>query len=266
MAVCSFTIPAIGNPIYPTTKSTRRSSLAQSMTLLVENESSRRCPIEKSKPPKTTPGFYKEIFMSGGVRLTSRKKLPAAETLGLSYEYYAGKDKERQNELISGSELDHNGVLLYPDGQPRFRMFYVNGGAATLHGKSLEKSGREVLRRFSEQGGSYCGSCAGSFLSGRNTDDHDERRLGYLHIFPFNTLNTGMKKERVGHFVPEDSPLMRYRSFGGDGYVADIYHNNGNWLSDQKDDHHPSIEVLATYDAPTKRSDGGARRLGLQSR
>ena len=107
---------------------------------------------------KPTSGFYKDVFMSGGVRLSSRKVLPAAESLKLSYEYYAGKDAEKQNELFSGSASDTNGILLYPDGQPRFRMIYVNGGSATLHGKSLELSGRQTVRQFYNQGGSYCGS------------------------------------------------------------------------------------------------------------
>ena len=128
----------------------------------------------------TTPGFYKDLFMSSGVNLSSRKSLPAAESLGLSYEYYAGKDSEIQTRLYSGSEQDTNGVLLYPDGAPRFRMLYVNGGGATLHGKSLELSGRQVLRQFYRAGGSYCGSCAGSFLSGRNVDTREDRRLEVL--------------------------------------------------------------------------------------
>ena len=75
-----------------------------------------------ASPSLKTPGFYKDLFMSGGARLSSRKTLPAAESLGLSYEYYAGKDEAKQNELFSGSPADTNGVLLYPDGQPRFRM------------------------------------------------------------------------------------------------------------------------------------------------
>jgi len=75
-----------------------------------------------SSPPSTTvarrsSGFYKEIFMSGGVRLSSRKRLHAAESLEMAYEYYAGKDKVKQNEIISGSEMDSNGALLYPDGR-----------------------------------------------------------------------------------------------------------------------------------------------------
>ncbi|MDE0736814.1 MAG: hypothetical protein OSB47_13400 [Pirellulaceae bacterium] len=205
-----------------------------------------------------TPGFYKDLFMSGGVRLSSRKTLPAAESLGLSYEYYAGKDEAKQKELFSGSPADTNGVLLYPDGQPRFRMLYVNGGSATLHGKSLELDGRQALRQFYNAGGSYCGSCAGSFLSGRNVGKTSTRRLGYLHIFPFNTLNTGLKKERVGHFIPDNSPLLRYRTFGDDHYVDDIYHNNGNWLSLETGKRLEGTEILARYDTPDKKPHEGA--------
>jgi len=72
-----------------------------------------------------TEGFYKDLFMSGGVNLSSRRTLPAAESLGLCYEYYAGKDRSKQNEILCGSSDDVNGVLLYPDGQPRFRMVYT---------------------------------------------------------------------------------------------------------------------------------------------
>jgi len=154
---------------------------------------------DKSSPPRSdhhVEGFYKDIFMDGGANLSSRRRLPAAETLGLSYELYAGRDTNVQRRLISGDATDHNGILLYPDGQPRFRMIYVNGGGATAHGRSLELSGRQIYRQFYRNGGSYSGSCAGSFLSGRNTDKRKERRLGYLHIFPYNTLNTGVKKTR----------------------------------------------------------------------
>ncbi len=205
------------------------------------------------------PGFYKDLFMSSGVNLSSRKTLHAAESLGLPYEYYAGKDPIRQNHLLIGSEHDRNGILLYPDGQPRFRMIYVNGGGATSHGKSLTIAGRETLRQFNRNGGAYCGSCAGSFFSGRNVDSKTTRRLGYLHIFPFNTLNTGLKKVRVGHAIPDDSPLLAYRGFGKDQLVEDIYHNNGNWLPADKGNHASDTEVLATYvNAGHKTHQGAA--------
>ena len=203
-------------------------------------------------------GFYKDLFMSSGVNLSSRKSLPGAESLGLSYEYYAGKDVEIQNRLMTGDEHDSNGVLLYPDGAPRFRMIYVNGGGATNHGKSLELSGRQTLRQFFNAGGSYCGSCAGSFLSGRNVDSSSNRRLGYLHIFPYNTLNTGLKKEQLDHVIPDDSPLLKYRQFGTENRVEGVYHNNGNWMSLEKGEHLEDTEVLAIYDTPGKRPDQGA--------
>lgn len=210
-------------------------------------------------PAETGPrsdGFYKDIFMSGGKNLTSRKRLYAAESLGLAYEYYAGSDASWQNQLIIGNAADTNGVLLYPDGSPRFRMIYVNGGAATKHGKSLTQEGRERLRQFHRAGGSYCGSCAGSFLSGRNVDSRSDPREGYLHIFPFNTLNTGIKKTRLKHVIPPTSPLLRYRDFGGDNMVAEVYHNNGNWLRIKPE--MEDVKVLARYDHPGHKIDQGA--------
>ena len=49
---------------------------------------------------ESPPGFYKDLFMSSGVNLSSRRKLFAAESLGLSYEYYAGKDASIQNRIV----------------------------------------------------------------------------------------------------------------------------------------------------------------------
>lgn len=34
-------------------------------------------------------GYYKDIFIDGGVKLNSMKRMPAADLLGLSVEYYA---------------------------------------------------------------------------------------------------------------------------------------------------------------------------------
>ena len=219
--------------------------------------------IKSGKPPlpKSThrpEGFYKDIFMDGGVNLSSRRSLPAAESMGLSYELYAGRDPDKQRELFIGNALDENGVLLYPDGQPRFRLIYVNGGGATAHGKSLELAGRKIFRQFFENGGSYSGSCAGSFLSGRNTNEKSELRLGYLNIFPYNTLTTGIKKTRVGHAIPNNSPLLKYRDFGGDYHVGEVFHNNGNWLSLDALRSMENVEVLATYDHPKHKVHEGA--------
>ena len=246
----------IGMVLTQTNATTRPRMAFQRLVSLACDDRSVDKVASESATTRESDGFYKDIFMSGGKSLTSRKTLHAAESLDLTYEYYAGSDASRQNQLLIGSDADENGVLLYPDGEPRFRMLYVNGGAATNHGKSLTKSGRERLRQFFRSGGSYCGSCAGSFLSGRNVDNQPEPRLGYLNIFPFNTLNTGIKKTPIGHRIPDDSPLIRYRDFGDDYFVEDVYHNNGNWL--RVEEGMEGVEVLARYDHPGHKIDGGA--------
>jgi hypothetical protein len=214
--------------------------------------------VGRTKDAGSLEGYYKDLFVDGGSRLSSRTTLHAAKSLGLDCEYYAGRDEIRQSQIVSGNEDDFNGALLYPDGQPRFRLIYVHGGGATAHGKTLGSAGREAFREFYYNGGSYCGSCAGSFLAGANTDKSATNRLGYLHIFPYNTLNTGMKKERVGHVIPEGSPLLNFRDFGADLRIDDIYHNNGNWMLATKGEHLKTTEILALYDKPDKKVHNGA--------
>ena len=119
-------------------------------------------------------GYYKDIFMDSGMMLTSYVDLPVTELMGLSMEafvssphsytakyVFTGVDTLRQTALIAGCPMDENGILLYPDGQPRFRMVYMNGGRAAAHAKSLGDSGRQAYRDFVMAGGSYLGSCAG---------------------------------------------------------------------------------------------------------
>jgi len=112
-----------------------------------------------------TEGFYKDLFMDGGVSLTSRISLPAATALGYSMEYLATGDGARQADVMIQNALDDNGYLLYPDGSPRFRCIYTNGGGATNHGNSLGEVGRSRIRDFYYNGGSYSGSCAGAFIA-----------------------------------------------------------------------------------------------------
>lgn len=186
-------------------------------------------------------GYYKDIFMDGGIKLTSREDLPAARRLGLSIEHFvSGKDTPEspltlqdtiiQQMLFGGSEIDHNGVLLYPDGEPRFRLLYVNGGKATLHGLSLTAKGRENIRTFVKNGGNYLGTCAGMFLAtNATTTDSLNPKPAYLHIWPALAHSTRLAKTPTGHFVEPGSPLLKYYDFGGDMHIDSVYHNGGGF-------------------------------------
>lgn len=205
-------------------------------------------------------GYYKDIYMDGGVRLTSKKDLPVARYLDLTLEKIlsaatkdlTGIDTLMQTQAIAGSEMDENGVLLYPDGEPRFRMIYVNGGLATQHGRSLGEEGRNAIRKFIANGGSYVGSCAGAFLVGRYCDEVEpEIRKEYLDVWTGGYgITTGISDSYTGMIVPKNSPLLRYYDFGGDHFIDSVYHNNGCYACN--DGRAPEgTEILLQYAADT---------------
>ena len=213
-----------------------------------------------------TEGYYKDLFMDSGIYLTSRQRdaLPCAEGLGLSMEEFVSashkaadstaitsRDTILQSYMIAGNPLDENGILLYPDGSPRFRMIYMNGGRANSHGRSLTEEGRGNIRQFIKGGGSYVGSCAGAFIASsaiwNRKKDSLEAYPNYLHIWPGYTTSTGLDNNQTTMTIPEDSPLLKYYDFGGDGQVDSVRHNGGcfantehNWPED--------TEILAYYE------------------
>ena len=87
-----------------------------------------------------TKGFYKDLFVDGGINVSSRDYLPSARFMQLQWESflctaqkgrdtttYSAIDTLMQRQFIVGNPLDENGALLFPDGQPRFRMVFMNG-------------------------------------------------------------------------------------------------------------------------------------------
>ena len=182
-------------------------------------------------------GYYKDIFMDGGCSLNSYPDLPAADWLGLSLEQLSTAERLKmtrldtlmQNYLMVGNPLDENGCLLYPDGAPRFRVVYLNGGKALGHTKSLTAEGREHFRTYLKNGGSIVGTCAGAFMVslGAVRDTGYVPRPDYLCIWPGWTVGTGLEKSATGMTVEPGSPLLRYYDFGGDMQIDSVRHNGG---------------------------------------
>ena len=206
--------------------------------------------------PVQNRSYYKDIFMDAGIALTARKTLAAADYLGLSLEAIScssnsvnSPDTAVQNAMISGDSSDQNGRLLYPDGQPRYRLLFVNGGTSTTHGQSLDSKGLENMRAFVERGGSYLGMCAGAFFAANGYDNKADYPY-YLSIWPGMVQHTGLSKTRFGMFIEQDSPLLRYYDFGSDHYVDSVRHNSGGYPAGLP----KGTEVLARYDFPKKSS------------
>ena len=204
-------------------------------------------------------GYYKELFMNGGIALTSRRTLPAADALGLKMEFYASATGEKisavdtltQQQIFCGYSEDSNGWLLYPDGAPRYRVMYVNGGSAGKHAVSLTEQGRKRIQEFVAAGGSYVGTCAGAYFatagSKRNGKGVINRKI-YLHLWPGIMHSTHLNKSQTPLRIERKSPLLRYYDFGGDYVVDSVRHNGGGYALGEEVGALPEkTEVLARY-------------------
>ena len=204
-------------------------------------------------------GYYKELFMNGGIALTSRRTLPAADALGLKMEFFASATGEKisavdtltQQQIFCGYSEDSNGWLLYPDGAPRYRVMYVNGGSAGKHAVSLTEQGRKRIQEFVAAGGSYVGTCAGAYFatagSKRNGKGVINRKI-YLHLWPGIMHSTHLNKSQTPLRIERKSPLLRYYDFGGDYVVDSVRHNGGGYaLGEEAGTLPEKTEVLARY-------------------
>ncbi len=210
-------------------------------------------------------GYYKDLFLDGGV-LMDTGIIPAASDLALSSEYIAidalaipFEDKvAEQNKIMvqtdDGDWQDDNGVLIYPDGEPRFRMIFTHGGQSHPHADTLGPDGSQRGRDFYDNGGSFTGSCAGQFITGLGYNS--TYVANYYRIWPAYWLTTNLNDSATGFDIPVDSPLLDYYNFGGDNYIASVYHNGGGYAIEGDGTYWcTGTEVLALYAEPVTGSD-----------
>ena len=199
--------------------------------------------------------FYKDLYLNSGMYLTTNDTLPVSDFLGLSIEHLMAArsnpkpaDYAAQTAAFVGSDDDTNGRLLYPDGEPRFRMVYVRGGGSSDHGFSLGSDGRDRFRAFVAAGGSYLGSCAGAYVASRGTSINTASSGNYMGIWPGHCTSLSTLQIYPGHVLPEDSPLLKYYDFGGDFYIDSVRHHNGPCFINYAAV--PGTEVLTRFDMP----------------
>lgn len=218
------------------------------------NEPDQVNPFQSLTAPEMIQGYYKDVFVDAGVGLTKIPVLPSVAQLGLSSEFVSTENTVQQNDLIVGTPEDLNGVLLYPDGAPRFRAFYSNGGSSVTHGSSLGEDGRNRIRTFYANGGNYVGSCAGSALFSMSRELYNVMD-SYYKIWPGRVERHLIENVQTNHSIPPDSPLLQYHDFGNDHQIDAIQFWFGNNV--RQDVEVPSgTEVLLYYDVPAYPMDG----------
>ena len=220
--------------------------------------------------------FYKDLFLDGGCELNPGIKengvvingrLPyAVEKAGIkTAEYFLStiddvgngwiqSDYDLQKSIIIGTDEDSNGVLLYPDGQPRFRMIYVFGGHSNPHGSTLGAAGRKNVKTFYDNGGSYVGSCAGAYLSGAFADGG---RRNYFNVLP----NANMNSTDVGgssiDMQFESDIFSKYYGPAKGSLIKGIRHNGGGYLDMKQAPE--GTEVIAVFKDETGRNSSSKR-------
>ncbi len=204
--------------------------------------------------------FYKDLLMDTGIEMSDYMTMPVTDYLKLSTETMFAPETTDANQVIQnrffcGWGEDFNGILLYPDGAPRYKIIYVNGGLASYHGRSLTAAGRDNFRAFVEGGGSYIGSCAGAFMASDGlVEEGGYTNNGYLGLWPGLANNTDIYDIYPTYIIPKDSPLLRYYKFGGDFKVDSMKHWNGPYFEFY--DAVPGTEVLARNDYPAYKYHG----------
>lgn len=202
--------------------------------------------VEKVRNDVPNRGFYKDVLFDCSIGLTTRDTLASFKKLNMSCERVAfdsSNDAPSQNRILAGDSEDWNGHLLYPDGEPRFKMIFVAGGSSLVHGSSLGEAGRRRIREFYNAGGSYVGTCAGSIIASRGYVS-SPNVPSYFGIWPGIFVHTDRAHISTGIKIENKSPLLKYSDFGGDKYVDSVNHNQGNYAQDLP----KGAEVLARYD------------------
>lgn len=202
-------------------------------------------------------GYYKSLFVNGGVGIThwvTTEDMPWIKQAGLAddYEYLSSSNTNERDSIIGLSLLayspyisnqdvtwnDQNGVLLYPDGQPRFRAVYVNGGSSTRHGRYLTQTGRDNFHNFYYNGGSYVASCAGTFLAAKYVDggncynNPDEEENFSFGIWPGELRHTNMPVSisTYGNIWTAQKALVDFGHFNEGDTVELVRHHGGSFL------------------------------------
>lgn len=225
-------------------------------------------------------GYYKSLFVDAGYSLSNYytvNQFNWITSLGLEddYEYIqvGKKDSVKMCAIQNGvmvsaptAEIDwkdDNGALLYPDGEPRFRMIYSNGGKSSIHGASLGDKGRYQIHDFYERGGSYVGTCAGAFLGckesrkGNRYDNPDPKVSNYTYaLYPGALIGTSVPINiktypsvyTCMNLTPRCKEIGEQFGYHFADTIEQVRHHGGGYVKDEDALAHPGIEILMRYD------------------
>ncbi|MBQ0025247.1 MAG: fimbrillin family protein [Bacteroidales bacterium] len=219
--------------------------------------------------------FYKDVFIDATMYLDNMRTELGSNTITggqiplIPQAYYDlyGKDTWSDNveyawafnngasdsllmrSIICGNESDLNGALLYPDGEPRFKMMFSYGGKASNHGRAVGEDGRNNVSTFYANGGCYVGSCAGAYLSvpiWNNSPAEYSYGLMDGGVARFSGMYISNEPYYNTLTVTGGTRFSELCGFGaGDVAVDSVQHNGGCYLDEKQLP--PRGEILALF-------------------
>lgn len=161
-------------------------------------------------------------------------------------------DTTKQMALFTGDDLDRNGILLYPDGKPRFRMLYIHGSTpdgGLVHAGLLADEAKENIRTFFNNGGSIVTSGAGgSMLVGNRFGG--EYHSDFLCLMDWNTIASNGSVSKMD--IVSGSILSSYGTFSSS--TISVSNPTGVFLDENQV---TNTEVLGRYQS-SKNNYGSA--------
>ncbi|GAA4421478.1 BPL-N domain-containing protein [Bremerella cremea] len=120
-----------------------------------------------------------------------------------------------------------------------FDVLIMPGGSGSAQAKNLEDEGREIIRKYVDNGGGYVGICAGSYLA----SSHYSWSLGLINAKVWDRSHWARGTGTVS---------LELSSTGSDLLKSDkdsvpCYYGQGPLLVPNNDPSLPGYEVLATY-------------------
>ncbi len=153
-------------------------------------------------------GFHKDIFWDKGYGLET-SDVAAFQHLNASVESNDSESETAQRILITGNQYDYNGILLYPDNSPRYKIIYTPGGSSRDHGDFVTEKGRQHIRTFFKNGGSYVGFCGGAAIASLSKNTNEIWEV-YYHLWPGYVEQVSEGPIFPNVQIEEESDLLKY--------------------------------------------------------
>ncbi|MBT3202343.1 MAG: hypothetical protein HN350_20780 [Phycisphaerales bacterium] len=152
----------------------------------------------------STEGYVADILFDGGtgVAATKPEKVPAVKMTGFTVENLYDS-KETQNVFVRVDKdgvKDDNGLILYPDREPRYRFMMVFGGTTRSHVRAVTPEGCKNVHDFWANGGGYTGNCAGAWCAQRKN----------FNTCPLRYHGAVVGGGRVSAILPDGKTPLKY--------------------------------------------------------